>query len=312
MGDEFEEAVATTVVAAGAALAGFEAHLGRCSLAAETVRAYRRAGRRYVEWVLEHVQEHPDAFADVVGAEAAVKGWRWALLNQRAAASTVNQYLAAVTLLYSLAGLRIRAGRVSLPHPGDPVALTVPEQRRLERAALRRGPRDSALIFVLLYAGPRVEEATRLHLDDVAITAHTGTVRLLGKGDQPRTVPLPAPAREPLTAWLDVRGREPGPLWTGQRGRLSISGITQAVLAAGDDAALPGLRPHRLRHTYATRLRQGGADPAQIQGLLGHASLDTTARYFRPGPAETAAVVERVFSQNPVPPIPPDPAEVVR
>jgi site-specific recombinase XerD len=42
---------------------------------------------------------------------------------------------------------------------------------------------------------------------------------------------------------------------------------------------------------------QGGADPAQIQALLGHASLDNSARYFRAGPAETAAVIERVFDQ---------------
>ncbi|WP_112603263.1 site-specific integrase [Micromonospora noduli] len=44
----------------------------------------------------------------------------------------------------------------------------------------------------------------------------------------------------------------------------------------------------------ASRLRQGGADPAQVQALLGHASLDTT-RYFRAGTAEQAAVVERIF-----------------
>lgn len=56
-------------------------------------------------------------------------------------------------------------------------------------------------------------------------------------------------------------------------------------------------RPHRLRRTFATRFRQGGADPAQVQALLGHASLDTPARYFRAGPAETAAVIERVFNQ---------------
>jgi integrase/recombinase XerC len=66
------------------------------------------------------------------------------------------------------------------------------------------------------------------------------------------------------------------------------------VLAVGA-AALPGLRPHRLRHTYATRLRQGGADPAQVQALLGHGSLESTARYFRAGAAEQAAVVERIF-----------------
>lgn len=51
----------------------------------------------------------------------------------------------------------------------------------------------------------------------------------------------------------------------------------------------------RLRHTYATRLRQGGADVAQVQALLGHASLETSARYFRAGTAETAAIVDAIF-----------------
>jgi len=46
---------------------------------------------------------------------------------------------------------------------------------------------------------------------------------------------------------------------------------------------------------FGTRLRQGGADPAQVQALLGHASIDTAARYFCSGPAENAAVIERIF-----------------
>ena len=81
----------------------------------------------------------------------------------------------------------------------------------------------------------------------------------------------------------------------GQRGRLSANGVTEVVLAVGAEAGSPGLRPHRLRHTNGTRLRRGGADPAQIQALMGHASIDTTARYFRAGHAEVAGVVDRVF-----------------
>ena len=65
----------------------------------------------------------------------------------------------------------------------------------------------------------------------------------------------------------------------------------------GDDAGIEGLRPHRLRHTYGTRLRQGGADVAQVHALLGHASLDTSARYFRAGTAETAAGGEAIFDR---------------
>jgi integrase/recombinase XerC len=148
---------------------------------------------------------------------------------------------------------------------------------------------------VLLDSGARVEECARLDADDFAITARTGEIRLHGKGDEVRSVPLARRARKLVSAWLDVRGRHPGPAWEGQRGPLTISGITQVVLAAGADADILCLRPHRCRHTFATRLRQGGADPAQVQALLGHASIDTAARYFRSGSAENAAVIERIF-----------------
>jgi integrase len=148
---------------------------------------------------------------------------------------------------------------------------------------------------MLLYTGARAEECARLEVDDVAITARTGQVRLLGKGDQVRVVPLPARARERISAWLLERGRQPGPLWLGQRGPLSVSGLTQVVLAVGRQAEIEGLRPHRLRHTYATRLRQGGADVAQVQALLGHASVETAGRYFRAGAGEQAQAVEQVF-----------------
>ncbi|WP_407061580.1 tyrosine-type recombinase/integrase [Actinomadura napierensis] len=69
------------------------------------------------------------------------------------------------------------------------------------------------------------------------------------------------------------------------------------MLAVGDAAGIAGLRPHALRHTYATRLRRGGADPAQVQYLLGHASVATSGRYFRAGAAEVASVVEHVFGE---------------
>jgi len=283
------------VAAADAALANALRYLDRCKLAANTVKAYKRQARAFAAWLTEHAADHPDAFADVVGAEAAVTAWRRHLIEDRARPATVNQALAAVTLMYEQAGLRIVVKRARVPRPGEPDAMTIQQQGAVERAAARRSVRDAAIAAVLLYAGARVEECARLEAGDIAITARTGTVRLHGKGDEVRTVPLPAPARARISAWLDERGREPGPLWTGQRGRLTDSGITQVVLAVGSDAGIDGLRPHRLRHTYATRLRQGGADPAQVQALLGHASIDTAARYFRSGSAENAAVIERIF-----------------
>jgi integrase len=286
---------ADLVAAAQDALATVHRHLDRCKLSANTVRAYRRQTTGYVTWLAEHAADHRDAFADIVGAEAAVTAWRKHLMTGKAAPASINQAMAAVTLLYSQAGMRIVVKRARVPKPGEPDALTKTEQGRVERAAARRGTRDRAIVAVLLYAGAREEECARLDAGDIALTARTGHVRLHGKGDEVRTVPLPPIGRQHLADWLDERGTHDGPLWTGQRGVLTISGIVQVVLAVGEDAAIPGLRPHRLRHTYATRLRQGGADPAQVQALLGQASIETAARYFRAGRAEQAAIVDHVF-----------------
>lgn len=281
------------------ALATVGHYLDRCKLVPNTVKAYRRQCASFVAWLAQHGAEHPDAFTDLVGAEVAVTAWRRHLLRtHKSGPSTVNQALAAVTLLYEHgAGLRIAVKRARVPRPGEPDALTTTQQNRLEQTADRRGPRDAAIIAVLLYTGARAEECARLDAEDIAVTARTGQAVLRSKGDEVRTIPLPAQAREQISAWLRERGHHPGPVWLGQRGPLTTSGITQVVLAVGEDAGIDGLRPHRLRHTYGTRLRQGGADVAQVQALLGHASLDTAARYFRDGTAKTAAVVEAVFDQ---------------
>jgi len=287
---------AEPVAEVGQAIEALHRHLDRCAMAANTTKAYRARAGAYAAWLGQHADAYPDAFLDQVGAEAAVTAWRRHLLAAKASPSTVNQALAAVTLLYEIgAGLRLKVKRARVPRPGEPDALTSKEQGAVERAADRRGLRDAAIVAALLYTGARAEECARLDIDDLALTARTGTIRLYGKGDQVRQVPVPAPGRDRLTAWIRHRGGEPGRLWTGQRGPLTTSGITQIVIAVGSAAGLAGLRPHRLRHTYATRLRQGGADPAQVQALLGHASLDTTARYFRAGTAEQAAVVEQIF-----------------
>jgi hypothetical protein len=197
----------------------------------------------YAAWPAANADAHGDAFTDLVGAEGAVTTWNRDMLAARSSASTVNQALAAVTLMYEQAGLRIAVKRVRIPRPGEPGALTRQEEAAVRRAAARRSPRDAAIVEVLLDTGARVEECARLDAEDFAITARAGEVRLHGKGNEVRSVPLARRGRELVSAWLDVGGRHPGPAWTGQRGPLTDSGITQVVLAAGADADIVGLRP---------------------------------------------------------------------
>ncbi|MFC7646776.1 tyrosine-type recombinase/integrase [Streptosporangium lutulentum] len=196
----------SVTAAAEVALAAFGTHLDRCALAANTVTAYRRQAIAYRDWLLAHAAEHADAFVDLVGAEAAITAWRRHLLAAGASPATVNQALAAVTLLYEHGpALRLAVKRARVPKPGAPDALSRAQENAVRRAADRRGPRDSALIALLLGAGVRAEECQRLRVGDISITARSGTARLHGKGDEVHTVPLPVPARERLTAWLLAR-----------------------------------------------------------------------------------------------------------
>jgi integrase len=282
--------------AAAEALAAVSRHLDRCKLAARTVRAYKRQSAAYADWLAAHAADHGDAFTGLVGVEGAVTAWKRDLITGRSSPATVSQALAAVTLMYQQAGLRIGVKRVRIPRPGEPDALTPQQEAALRRAAARRGPRDAAIIAVLLDAGARAGKCARLDAEDFAITATPARSACTARATRSASSRCPG-APELAPAWLDMRDRDPGPAWTGQRGPLTISGITQVVLAAGADAGIKGLRPHRCRHTFATRLCQGGADPAQVQAMLGHKSIDTAARYFRSGSAGNAAVIERIFDR---------------
>ena len=113
---------------AGQALAAVHRHLARCKLAPNTVKAYRRQTTAYVNWLTSRTADHPDAFADTVGAEAAVTAWRRHLLRDKASPASVNQALAAVALLYDQAGLRVAVKRARVPRPGEPDALTPPSR----------------------------------------------------------------------------------------------------------------------------------------------------------------------------------------
>ncbi|WP_278692302.1 tyrosine recombinase XerC [Arachnia propionica] len=147
---------------------------------------------------------------------------------------------------------------------GDPIAL-----------------RDVALVELLYASGLRISEACGLGLRDVDF--ENSTVRVLGKGDKERTVPMGAPARRALDAWLAVRDRvavpgSPPRLFLGARGGGLDPRVARRVVHAAT-AGGASVGPHALRHAMATHLLAGGADLRSVQELLGHASVATTQRY---------------------------------
>jgi integrase/recombinase XerD len=150
--------------------------------------------------------------------------------------------------------------------------------------------RDRALVELLYAAGLRVSEA--LGLDREHLAAEGGFVRVIGKGDRERLVPVGDVALEwlnrylawPRPAWLERVGEGDGPgtpvFVTTRGGRLGRHQAWAAVKAAAGAAGLGDrVSPHTLRHSFATHLLEGGADLRVVQELLGHASISTTQLY---------------------------------
>jgi integrase/recombinase XerC len=156
------------------------------------------------------------------------------------------------------------------------------------RVAEEDGPlskRDCAMVEVLYASGARVSELCGLDLQD--IDYERNTIRVIGKGNKERTIPLGNPAMRALEAWLkDGRPSIAGDksdraVFLGARGKRidqrTVRTVVYQALEALEGAVKLG--PHVLRHSAATHLLEGGADLRTVQEILGHASLATTQIY---------------------------------
>jgi integrase/recombinase XerD len=150
--------------------------------------------------------------------------------------------------------------------------------------------RDRALLELLYAAGLRISEALNLDRQDLVLEG--GFVRVIGKGNKERLVPVGEVALDWLGRYIDevrpawlalVPGDPPrgGPLFvTGRGHRLGRQAAWTVVKRAARDAGLGDrVTPHTLRHSFATHLLEGGADLRIVQELLGHASISTTQLY---------------------------------
>ncbi|KRE37053.1 recombinase XerD [Janibacter sp. Soil728] len=266
-------------------------------VSAHTLSAYTRDSGRYVEHLAA------DGISDPLDVtEAHVAGFLAALRtgddsHPPLAASSAARTLVAVRGLHKFLALEgvtqhNPAEDVAPPTPPSrlPKAISLDEVTRLiDAAGVGDGPvpmRDRALLELLYATGARISEAVGLDIDDLDL--EIGAVRLLGKGNKERVVPVGSYATQAVQSWL-VRGRpelstkgKAGPaLFLNRRGaRLSRQSAWAAITAAADRAGLTGhVSPHTMRHSFATHLLEGGADVRVVQELLGHASVTTTQIY---------------------------------
>jgi site-specific recombinase XerD len=161
----------------------------------------------------------------------------------------------------------------------------------------RRGGRDRALVLLLLDTGMRVSELAKTDLADVDF-GHARVHIRHGKGQKGRMVRLGKQAREALLYYIGThRGVAPGPLLQTCRraplNRTSIKGILQRL---GAEAGVPGVHPHRFRHTFATWCIEQQARELDVQYLLGHSTSAMLRRYTATYNAEKAAQAHEMFS----------------
>lgn len=167
-----------------------------------------------------------------------------------------------------------------------PATLDVDEMARLLTAIRGDEPvvlRDRAMLELLYSSGLRLGELVGLDPGDVDLD--DATVRVTGKGNKQRLLPVGRAARQALRAWLRVRGQlaaedEPA-LFVGVRGRrISPRVVQRRVRYWAQRSGLPRrLYPHLFRHSFATHLLESSRDLRGVQELLGHADISTTQVY---------------------------------
>ena len=153
-----------------------------------------------------------------------------------------------------------------------------------DAVALAGAKRNQAIIEVLYSSGIRVSELCGLQCGDIDHARNT--LRILGKGNKQRTVPITIVALRALDGWLESRGILAKPeagdvVFVGDRGKPIDPRVVRRIVHATIDKAPqhPDLGPHGLRHAMATHLLEGGADLRSVQEILGHSSLATTQIY---------------------------------
>lgn len=145
--------------------------------------------------------------------------------------------------------------------------------------------RDIAIVETLYGSGIRVSELTGLNLED--IDRDRNTLRVIGKGNKERIVPIGLPAMRALEIWIAEGRRKLAEnlteqaLFVGSRGKRIDQRVVREIVYQATEALGANKRvgPHALRHSAATHLLEGGADLRTVQEILGHSSLSTTQIY---------------------------------
>ncbi|MBQ2993468.1 MAG: tyrosine recombinase [Alistipes sp.] len=273
------------------------------NLAANSVEAYVRDLTEFSHFILRMYDVPPTKVEQVM-----VERYMLFLYERRRKKSSQARELSSIKGFYNflLLGDQIEASPVEFvaaPKAGRhlPDTLTVEEIERIIDSITpytAKGRRDRAMLELLYSCGLRVSELISLRMSDLFFGE--GYIRVIGKGDKQRLVPIGSTARERIMMYLDDRRekekRDTDTLFLNNRGgkltRIMVFLILrQAVENAGIDKTVS---PHTLRHSFASHLIAGGASIRQVQEMLGHESIVTTEIYTHLDEGRLRSTVEKL------------------
>jgi integrase/recombinase XerD len=256
-------------------------------LAPNSIEAYRRDLDRFSAFLADSGSNYT--------APETVRAYIDSLYRAGVTARTVARHL---TTLRNFYRFLVREGRLdqdpaeTVPMPRQwkslPKRLSLEEVERLTNApetSTPQGLRDRAMLQLLYACGPRVSELCKVEVRDVDL--NLAVLKLRGKGNKQRLVPIGRPAIDAIEAYLkngrsaQLKGRPSRFLFVTVRGgAMTRQAFWKLLRAYGRKVNIEQkLTPHLLRHTFATHLLEGGADLRSVQTMLGHADIAATEIY---------------------------------
>lgn len=252
-------------------------------LSVHTVNGYRRD--------LEVLQEKLQEMGARRWQDATARMLQAALNSQRVrklSPSTLNRYASSLRMIYDF---MFRQGMID-HNPAEilvsprrdeqlPQSISVDTLEQLLQPVERnkRETRNLAIFELLYSSGLRVSELTGLNLNDY--NAHNKTIKVMGKGQRERVLPVGQRAIDAIDKWLAIRKEVPhDALFLGDRGRRISRHIIKSELHR--HAIVRGIEhinPHRLRHAFATHMLESSSNLRGVQEMLGHSSIDSTQVY---------------------------------
>lgn len=251
-----------------------------------TVKAYRGDLENFRDFLLKEEKKIEDADIATINAYVSTLYGKNSPASVERKVSSIRSFFSYLVRKDILAQNPAKLVRTPKKEKHLPVFLSVDEVFNLvdvkdpEKSPLRL--RDRAILELLYSSGLRVSELAGATLADLSMGE--AIIRVRGKGNKERIVPVGSKALSALGEYLDIRGRlnpSSDHIFLNSRGGgITTRSLARIIKKYGLVSGISkNVSPHVLRHSFATHLLAGGADLRAIQEMLGHASLSTTQKY---------------------------------